>query len=143
MFNPTREQARQFLFESWQKFRDGMLMTDLEIMAVDVMGLHPEYHQMLDQPDKYMDKDFSPEAGDANPFLHLMMHLSIREQISIDQPMGVKSYHQRLTLRLGGVHDAEHALMDCLGEMIWHAQRYHTEPDPSIYLACLEGKLQS
>ncbi|MCB6185390.1 DUF1841 family protein [Leeia sp. TBRC 13508] len=141
MFNPTRDQARQFLFDSWKKHLEGMPQTDLEMMAVDVMGLHPEYHDFLSNPDKFLDKDFSPEMGDTNPFLHLMMHLSIREQISIDQPKGVKRYHQELSLKYGSVHDAEHAVMDCLGEMIWHAQRYGSQPDPEIYLSCLAGKV--
>ena len=140
LFNPTREEARCFLFDTWRKHRDGLPLTDLEAMALDVMGLHPEYHAMLDNPGKYLDKDFSVEAGDVNPFLHLMMHLSIREQISIDQPPGVVLHHKRLTLKLGGVHEAEHAFMDCFGEMLWHAQRYGTAPDPAIYLDCLSRK---
>ena len=140
MFNPTREQVRDFFFASWQKFNDKLPLTPLEGMAVDIMVDHPEYQQILSQRDQYVDRDYAPEHGDINPFLHMSMHLSIREQISIDQPPGVMAQHQRLCRSLGGAMEAEHAMMDCLAEMIWQAQRAGTAPDASIYLACLVAK---
>ena len=140
MFNPTREQVRDFFFDAWQKFSGRAPLTALEAMAVEIMTEHAEYHALLSQRDQYVDRDYQPENGDINPFLHMSMHLSIREQISIDQPMGVRAAHQRLTTSLGGVMAAEHVMMDCLGEMIWHAQRHRTAPDPTLYLNCLAKK---
>lgn len=140
MFNPTREQVRDFFFESWRKQREALPLTPLEAMAVDVIGMHPEYHALLEKRDQYVDRDYLPEHGETNPFLHLSMHLSIREQISIDQPRGVAAHHRRLSESLGSVMDAEHAMMDCLGEMIWQAQRQGTAPDPQLYLSCLARK---
>ena len=140
MFNPTREQVRDFFFASWQKFSDKLPLTPLEGMAVAIMVDHPEYHQILSQREQHVDRDYTPENGDTNPFLHMSMHLSIREQVSIDQPPGVLAQHQRLCLALGGALDAEHAMMDCLAEMIWQAQRARTAPDASIYLRCLAAK---
>jgi hypothetical protein len=87
MFNPSREQVRDFFFESWRKHRESMPLTPLEAMAVDVIGIHPEYHRLLEKRDEYVDRDYLPEHGETNPFLHLSMHLSIREQVSIDQPL--------------------------------------------------------
>ena len=145
MFNPTRDQARDFLFEAWRKFRAHELLSAMEAMAVEVISHHPEYHAMLDDRDRYLatwrDRDYPPEFGETNPFLHLNMHLSIREQISIDQPAGVKSAHAALSNKLGSALTAEHEMMDCLGEMIWHAQRHRTPPDAQIYLGCLGKKL--
>jgi hypothetical protein len=140
VFNPTREQVRDFFFEAWQKFGSQAPLTALEAMAVEIMTDHPEYHTLLSQRDKYVDRDYLPECGDVNPFLHMSMHLSIREQVSIDQPRGVRAEHQRLSTSLGDVMAAEHAMMDCLGEMIWHAQRNRTVPDPKLYLGCLAKK---
>ena len=143
MFNPTRDQARDFLFDSWRKYRHGQPLTALESVAAELIAAHPEYHAVLDNRDKHVDRDYRPEAGDTNPFLHLSMHLSIREQVSIDQPQGVRAAHTRLTEKLGNPLEAEHIMMDCLAEMIWHAQRHRLSPDPALYLGCLAKKINT
>ena len=137
-FNPSRDDARNFLFESWRKRRAGELLTPLEDLASQLIGKHPEYHAMLEDPERYQDKDYPPEHGTTNPFLHLMMHLTIEEQISINQPAGIRAHFVRLTQQYESEHDAQHRMMECLGEMVWQAQRDRTQPDAAIYLACLE-----
>lgn len=137
MFSPSRNQARRFLFDTWAKQRDGTPLTPLEKMALAVMLLHPEYHAQLDDPDKFLERDYLPENGETNPFLHLSMHLAIREQLSIDQPRGVVAHYRRLLAETASEHDAEHVLLDCLGEMLWQAQRAGGAPDPALYLGCL------
>lgn len=137
MFNPSRDQARRFLFDTWRKQREGAPLTDLERIALAVLLLHPEYHAQLNAPDQYLERDYLPENGEINPFLHLSMHLAIREQLSIDQPRGVVAQYRRLLEKTGSEHDAEHALLECLGEMLWQAQRSRSAPDPAIYLDCL------
>lgn len=145
MFNPTRDQARDFLFEAWRKFRATEPLTAMESLAVEIISQHPEYHTMLNDSDRYLetwrDRDYPPEFGETNPFLHINMHLSIREQVSIDQPKGVKEFHSALSSKCGSTLLAEHKMMDCLAEMIWHAQRHRTAPDAQIYLGCLGKKL--
>lgn len=138
MFNPTRDQARQFLFDAWRKRRDGALQTPLENLAVQLIEKHPEFHDVLDNPEQYHDKDYLLEHGTSNPFLHLMMHLSIEEQLSIDQPHGIRARYQRLAQRFESEHHAQHAMMECLGEMLWQAQRNGTAPDAAVYFSCLE-----
>jgi len=138
LFNPTRDEARLFLFESWRKRRAGELLTPLEDLAAQLIAKHPEYHSVLEKPQQYQEKDYLPEHGRTNPFLHLMMHLTIEEQISIDQPAGVRAHFLRLANNLGSEHDAQHRMMECLGEMIWQAQRSRTQPDAAVYFACLE-----
>jgi len=140
MFNPSRADARDFFFASWRKYRDKAPLTALETLVVELISAHPEYHQVLENRDKYVDRDYRVEAGDTNPFLHLSMHLSIREQVSIDQPQGVRAAHMRLTEKLASSMEAEHIMMDCLAEMIWHAQRHKLAPDPALYLGCLAKK---
>jgi Domain of unknown function (DUF1841) len=140
MFNPSRDQARDFFFEAWRKFNASLALTALELIAVELISAHPEYHAMLKDRDRSVDRDYRPEAGQVNPFLHLSMHLAIREQISIDQPHGVRAEHTRLAKKCDSALDAEHLMMDCLGEMIWHAQRAGAAPDPTIYFTCLAKK---
>jgi hypothetical protein len=140
VFSPSREQARRFLFDTWAKQRDGAPLTPLESMALAVMLLHPEYHAQLDNPDKFLERDYLPENGETNPFLHLSLHLAIREQLSIDQPHGVLTHYRRLLAATGSEHDAEHILLECLGEMLWQAQRNRSAPDPTVYLGCLAAR---
>lgn len=140
MFNPSRDEVRRFLVDAWRKTREQLPATPLETWAGEIIGLHPEYHALLETGEAALGREWPPELGETNPFLHLSMHLSIREQVSIDQPRGVARFHGLLSQQLGSSLDAEHEMMDCLGEMLWHAQRHGTPPDPALYLACLARK---
>ena len=137
MFNPSREEARQFLFETWRKRRVGELLTPLEDIAAQLIAKHPEFHGILSSPEQYLDKDYLPEHGAVNPFLHLMMHLSIEEQLSIGQPYGIHEQFSRLTQKYESEHDAQHAMMECMAEMLLQAQQSGTGPDAALYLSCL------
>lgn len=138
MFNPSRDEARNFLFESWRKRCAGELLTPLEDLTAQLIAKHPEYHQLFGDRERNQDQDYAPDGDTVNPFLHLMMHLTIEEQLSIGQPHGIREQFARLTEKYQSEHEAQHAMMDCLGEMIWQAQRNGTPPDGAIYLACLE-----
>jgi hypothetical protein len=140
MFDPTRDQVRYFFFDAWRKYRERELLAGLEHAAVGVILLHPEYHPVLDDPERYRDRDYLPEFGDTNPFLHLSMHLAIEEQLSIDQPPGIKAEFARIAARLGDRHAACHEVMECLGETVWRAQREHATPDGLAYLECLKRR---
>jgi hypothetical protein len=140
MFNPSRDEARRFFFDTWGKYRRGEVLSGLETVAMAVIGLHPEYHGLLDAPERHLERDFLPETGDINPFLHLSLHLAVEEQLAIDQPAGILALYQRLLQKTGSEHDAKHAVLECLGETIWQAQRSNTAPDERGYLECLEKK---
>jgi len=140
MFTPSRDEARQFLFDAWRKYRAGEPLEGLDRVAVGVIVLHPEYHRMLEDPDRFLDRDYRPESGEANPFLHLSLHVAIEEQISIDQPPGIRAEHDRLCVARGDEHHARHDLLECLAETIWHAQRHGTPFDAARYLGCLAGR---
>ncbi len=146
LFNPSRDEARDFFFEAWRKYLGNEILTAMESMAAAVIGEHPEYHEMLNDKRRYLEKfrerDYPPEFGETNPFLHLGMHIAIREQLSIDQPASVREHHQALCTKCGSAHEAEHQMMDCLAEMIWQSQRNQSAPDANIYLACLAKKRQ-
>lgn len=132
MFNPSREQVRQFFTEAWSKYRQKQLLSPLENMAVNLMQQHPEYHQLLEDPDA-LHQDYTVEKGQTNPFLHLSMHLAIQEQLSIDQPPGIKSAYDRLVATLDP-HEASHRIMEALGEVIWEAQRLKKPLDNERYI---------
>ena len=139
MFNPSRDQARRFFFDTWRKFKASEALSPLESQAMEIMVQHSEYHALLDQAERYLEQEYFAESGEMNPFLHLSLHLAVAEQISIDQPPGIRAAFERLCGKLAK-HDARHALMECLGETIWRAQRYGVPPDQQFYLDCLEKK---
>ena len=109
-------------------------MTALEIVAADWIALHPEYHAQLADVDAALAAVYDIDAGRTNPFLHLSMHLSISEQLSIDQPRGIKQAVELLAARRGSLHDAHHDVMECLGEMMWASQRSGLPPDGERYI---------
>ena len=142
MFAPTREESRRFLCEAWRKSRAGEPLTDLERIAALVISQHPEYHALIESPGRALERDFAPGDGGLNPFLHLSLHLAVEEQLAIDQPPGLRSRYERLRARSGAEHEAQHALIECLGETLWHAQRDGTGPDAQRYLDCLDARLR-
>lgn len=140
MFNPSRDQVRQFFFDAWARYREGAPLEGLATQALQIMLLHPEYHALLEQPETTADRDYTPESGVTNPFLHLSLHLAVEEQLSIDQPPGISAEFNRLLAAKGDRHDALHAMLDCLGEIIWAAQRNGQPPDTVAYLDCVRRK---
>ena len=136
MFNPTREQVRTFFCEAWRKHRERAILEGAEATAADLIEQHPEYHALLENPDAAVTQEFTPETGQMNPFLHLSLHLAIADQISIDQPQGIRAAYQALRNRLD-VHEAEHALLECLGEALWRAQREGGGIDAVAYMECI------
>jgi hypothetical protein len=143
MFAPTRDQARRFFFDTRKKYRDGEALSALEQIALTVISLHPEYHPLLDDAERNLDRDYTPADGAVNPFLHLSLHLAVEEQLSIDQPPGVRAQFERMRAVTGSEHEAKHALLECLAETIWQAQRAGAAPDPQLYLECVGGKFRA
>lgn len=139
MFNPSREQVRQFFCRAWRKHLAREVLDGAEVTAADLIAEHPEYHALLTDETAALEREFTPEGGQMNPFLHLSLHLAIAEQISIDQPPGIKAAYHALR-RTMEVHDAEHAVMECLGETIWRSQRDAAPLDGEAYLECVRRK---
>ncbi|MFM9881783.1 MAG: DUF1841 family protein [Burkholderiales bacterium] len=142
MFNPSREQVRRFFFDAWRIYRNGMPLVGMDTHAVNIALMHPEYHAILDAPESNLEREWTPEDGQTNPFLHMSMHLAIEEQVSIDQPAGVRAAIEALVARSGDPHIAQHAAMECLGEMVWRAQLDRSPPDVVSYLDCLQRAAQ-
>lgn len=134
MFNPSKDDVRRFFCEAWAKHRAQKPLAPIEAIAVDWIAQHPEYHEELSDSEKAIEKDYSVEQGRTNPFLHLSMHLSIEEQVSIDQPPGIRDAFAQLSNRLGSRHEAMHEVMECLGEVLWQAQRNQGPIDSQAYV---------
>ncbi len=138
MFGTDRNALRKLYFDSWKKFTSNQRLSALEQQIVSVIKLHPEYQAMLEAPESLLRAEFTPEMGQSNPFLHMGMHLGLHEQISTNRPIGIQDLYQQLVLKYGE-HEAEHAMMECLGEAIWTAQRNQTLPNEIAYFECLKG----
>ncbi|HEY6772458.1 MAG TPA: DUF1841 family protein [Oxalicibacterium sp.] len=139
MFTPSQHDVRRFFCETFRKQQANEILTPLEAIARDWIVQHPEYADALKDVEAALAADYSVESGQSNPFLHLSMHLSIAEQISIDQPPGIRTAYQTLAQRIGE-HDAHHQVMECLGEMIWASQRSGLPPDGAAYIECIRKR---
>jgi hypothetical protein len=139
----TREQLRQTYAEAWRKHCARLPLSPLEAMIVDVIGAHPEYESAVSSADAALSLGPNAASGIENPFLHMGLHLAVREQLSIDRPPGVRELHRLLQARHGDLHRAEHVLMDALGETLWQAQRTARPPDEGYYLALARRHLES
>ena len=132
LFSNDRGKLRQMYADSWHKRVTGIPMTALESQIADVIELHPEYQDLISTRD--FDRDYTPEAGETNPFLHMGLHLGLREQVATDRPAGIALIFSQLVARRGDAHDAEHRMLDCLAETLWEAQRQESSPDEKRYL---------
>jgi hypothetical protein len=135
----SREQMRRMYLEAWRKFSARAPLEPLEAQLAAVIAEHPEYVTWLESGESALGDEFPPEGGRENPFLHMGLHLAIREQVATNRPAGIAGIHERLATRLGGAHAAEHAMLEPLAETLWDAQRQGRAPDEQAYLERLRG----
>jgi hypothetical protein len=140
MFSQDRDAMRRFFIEAWRKASAGAALDPLETQIARVVEGHPEYHHMLQQPKTALSREFQPGDGETNPFLHFGLHLAVLEQVSTDRPPGIRALYRRLVVFLGDAHEAEHEIMDCLGQNLWEAQRTGEPPNEDAYFRCV-GRL--
>ncbi len=137
MFGNNRKQLRQVFFDSWQLKKTGQAPDAMQKVILTIIESHPEYHHLFENKAS-LEKDFSIESGENNPFLHISMHIALHEQLSINRPAGINTLYQKLCQQQASAHKAEHKMMDCLGKSIWQAQRNQTAPDEDAYIRCLQ-----
>jgi hypothetical protein len=138
MFSSDRGTMRDVFYRAWAKHARGETLEGIEALVITIAEQHPEYHTLLDDPDNSRDRDYRPEDGETNPFLHMAMHIAIEEQITTDQPRGIRNRYQQLLARWPDAHAVQHRMMDCLAETVWQAARGGQTPDESAYLSCLD-----
>ncbi len=130
----NRAQLRESYLSAWRKFKAGVPLEPLEKQIAAVIAEHPEYHARLERDESVIDRDFAPEVGQPNPFLHMGLHLAIRDQIATNRPAGISTLHAELGAALGSLHDAEHKMQEALAASLWEAQRSGKLPDEAAYL---------
>lgn len=135
IFGQDRDELRQMYLDAWHKARDGEVLTPLQAQIATVIDEHPEYHRAIERQQQ---ADFGVEGGETNPFLHMGLHLGIREQVSTDRPTGIATVFRGLAARLGDAHQAEHLMIDCLAQVLWESQRNQQPPDETRYLEALK-----
>jgi len=140
MFAPSQHDVRRFFCQTHSKQRGGMPLTPMETLAARWIAEHPEYDADLADVDAALSASYTVDDGRTNPFLHLSMHLTISEQVAIDQPRGIRQACDLLAARLGSAHEAQHQVMECLGEMVWTSQRTGLPPDGHAYLDCVRRR---
>lgn len=138
IFSNDRTALRRMFQTAWQKRVEGRPLEPLEAVIADVVALHPEYHRFLEQPEA-LERDWLPEMGETNPFLHMGMHIALREQLSTRRPAGINEAYAAALVKLGDPHKVEHRFMECLAEALWQAQRNGVPPDETAYLRCLRS----
>lgn len=142
MFQPSQHDVRRFFCEVRRRCRDALPLDPMQATAAVWVHEHPEYDADLADEAAALAADYRVEDRRINPFLHLSMHLSIAEQVSIDQPAGIRQAVQRLAARRGSMHEAHHEVMECLGDMLWTSQRSGRPPDGLAYLEAVRRRAQ-
>lgn len=136
IYSHDRRQVRSFFIEVWSKYRARQPLEPLEAIIAEVICAHPEYHFLLEDNELALESDFPVELEQSNPFLHMGLHIALKEQLASNRPAGIAAIYQALVGRLDP-QEAEHRMVECLGETLWHAQRSGEEPDEGAYLECL------
>lgn len=134
MFQPSQNDVRRFFCGVYARQREGLPLEPMQAIAARWIDEHPEYHADLADEAAALAAVYTVDEGRTNPFLHLSMHLSIDEQLAIDQPTGIRQAIELLAARRGAMHAAQHEVMECLGEMLWASQRSGLPPDGQAYL---------
>ncbi len=134
----SRDELRAMYVDSWRRRRELLPLEPVQAQIADVIEFHPEYHRLLESDDPAVAQDFQPEGGQTNPFLHLGLHLAVRDQIATDRPPGIRAVFNLLAASQGSAHDAEHAMIEKLAEALWNAQRAGLAPDERVYLEELQ-----
>ena len=138
MFSQDRESIRGYFIAVWNKYLQKKPLEPLEQQVLAVILEHPEYHELLSDMESALTNDYPPEAGKSNPFLHMGMHIAIREQVGINRPPGIAAIYESLVMKTSGdTHAAEHLMLECLGESLWHARNEGMLPDETGYMDCL------
>ncbi|MGE4570611.1 MAG: DUF1841 family protein [Gammaproteobacteria bacterium] len=137
LYSQDRTKQRQFLTRSWQKFTNKEPLEPLESLLASIIQIHPEYHALINN----VDSDYFPEQGEVNPFLHINLHLALRDQLFINQPNGIKEAYDKLLTKLKNEHAVEHLMMNCIAEMIFSAQKKNTPMDHQAYFRCIQNQV--
>ena len=132
IFGQNREELRRMYAEAWRRFRNAEMLSALDQQIAAVVADHPEYHDIV--ASEAVHTEWTPERGETNPFLHMGLHLALREQVDTDRPAGIRSVYDTVRDKCEDTHVAEHRMIDVLAECLWEAQSANRPPDENEYL---------
>ena len=138
IYSQDRRKLRQQYLDVWVKANNHQKLEPLEQLIADVIADHPEYHPLLSKADTAIDSEFYPEHGNTNPFLHMGMHIALREQVATDRPPGIANLTRKMLLKYRDSHLMEHEMMEALGQILWQAQKDNAQPDEKLYMELLQ-----
>ncbi|RKT44820.1 DUF1841 family protein [Thiocapsa rosea] len=138
MFAKDRESHRRTFITAWEKAQTGQPLEPVEAQIVQILRQHPEYHRLMTEIETTLERDYLPEQGESNPFLHMGLHIAILDQLNTDQPAGIRRLYGRILQITGDPHETDHRIMECLAEALWTLQRNQAPFDAAGYLACIE-----
>ena len=132
MFSTDQTQLRSFYKNSWDKFKNKEPLSDLEKQVASIILEHPEYHHFFDNLD--IRSDINTNKNPNSPFLHLGLHLGIRDQIAINTPAGISDIYKNLYNQYKDPHICEHKMLEILAEELWESQQNQTEFNTQNYI---------
>lgn len=133
MYTNNRDTYRQTFANTWQKHLKGTTLDAVESELLAVILLHPEYHSLFDSAQKEK-QEFIPEE---NPYIHMSLHMAIREQIRMDKPLGTKEIYNNLQKIKQNPHEVEHIMMTVMAKLLWESQQSGVMPNDDTYLCKL------
>ena len=142
LFGSDRDSLRAHFFRVWSKMEAAEAMEPLEAIIAEVIGMHPEYHAVISDPELNLDRDWHPEDGETNPFLHMALHISIKEQLMTDRPPGIVARFNAISAGQPDSHAAEHEVLEALAETLWEAQSQGAPPDLDAFVSRLDAKVR-
>ena len=135
MFTSDRSKQRQYLKQAWEKYTSQEQLEPLELQLSKIVEQHPEYQNLI----KNLDSEYFPEQGNTNPYLHINLHLTLQDQITMDQPKGIRDIHSQLIVKIKDAHEVEHMMMEHIAEMIFNAQKNNAAFDIDGYIQALKS----
>ena len=142
LYNGNRADMRDGYFIAWQAYKDNQPLEPVQQQIVDVIRYHPQYFDIFDHPDEYRDKEYSPHSGETNPFLHLAVHLVIRDQVATDKPVGIRKLYQKHLANMDDAHNAEHGFMYCMSQILHEMQSTQTPFNEHQYFAMIRKMMK-
>ena len=134
MFTSDRSKQRQYLKQAWEKYTSQEQLEPLELQLSKIVEQHPEYQNLI----KNLDSEYFHEQGNTNPYLHINLHLTLQDQITMDQPKGIRDIHSQLIVKIKEALEVEHMMMEHIAEMIFNAQKNNAAFDLDVYIQALK-----
>lgn len=136
-----RENYRAVFFNAYKKYQKKLPLEPLEKQLLQIILDHPHYHFIFENEQNQKNDAWDKQLKE-NPFLHMSLHISIRDQLAMDQPKGILAIYHDLVLKVGDTHEAEHLMMQILVNTLREMmEKNMSDFDEELYLNAIRQKL--